>query len=100
MNACVALTVFAVMFGIGLGVAPREFREAWRRPGPMLRALCAGKTGVLVRPDPGAAEIVAAVLELTEERARAMRFECEAQARNFSRSRFTAELDKIVRAES
>jgi len=41
MNACVALTVFAVMFGIGLGVAPREFREAWRRPGPMLRALCA-----------------------------------------------------------
>jgi BASS family bile acid:Na+ symporter len=41
MNACVALTVFAVMFGIGLGVAPREWREAWRRPGPMLRALSA-----------------------------------------------------------
>ena len=41
MNACVALTVFAVMFGIGLGVAPREWREALRRPGPMLRALSA-----------------------------------------------------------
>jgi predicted Na+-dependent transporter len=41
LNACVALTVFAVMFGIGLGVTPREWREAWRTPGPMLRALFA-----------------------------------------------------------
>lgn len=41
MNGSVALTVFAVMLGIGLGVTPREWREAWRRPGPMLRALFA-----------------------------------------------------------
>jgi len=67
--------------------------------GGLLETVIDGKTGVLVRPDPGAAEIVAAVLELTEERARAMRPECEAQARNFSRGRFTAELDRIVRAE-
>ena len=36
-----ALTVFAVMFGIGLGVTPREWRDAWRTPRPMLRALFA-----------------------------------------------------------
>lgn len=29
------------MFGIGLGVTPRDWREAWRTPGPMLRALFA-----------------------------------------------------------
>ena len=27
------------MFGIGLGVTPREWREAWRTPAPMMRAL-------------------------------------------------------------
>jgi len=41
LNACVALTVFAVMFGIGLGVTPRDWRDAWRTPAPMLRALFA-----------------------------------------------------------
>jgi len=29
------------MFGIGLGVTPREWRDAWRSPAPMLRALFA-----------------------------------------------------------
>ena len=37
--ACVAATVFCVMLGIGLGVAPGDLRRAWRAPGPLLRGL-------------------------------------------------------------
>jgi bile acid:Na+ symporter, BASS family len=36
---CVASTVFCVMLGIGLGVAPGDLRRAWRAPGPLLRGL-------------------------------------------------------------
>jgi BASS family bile acid:Na+ symporter len=39
LTACIAATVFTVMFGIGLGVAPRELGRLWRSPAPMLRAL-------------------------------------------------------------
>ena len=39
--ASVALTVFCVMFAIGLGVAPGDLRRAWRAPGPLLRGLFA-----------------------------------------------------------
>jgi len=37
--ACVAATVFCVMLGIGLGVAPGDLRRAWRAPGPLLWGL-------------------------------------------------------------
>jgi len=37
--ACVAATVFCVMFAIGLGVAPGDLRRAWNAPGPLLRGL-------------------------------------------------------------
>src|SRR5262249_58356161 len=37
VSTCVALTVFAVMFAIGLSITPGELRQVWRsRPGPML----------------------------------------------------------------
>jgi BASS family bile acid:Na+ symporter len=39
LTACIAVTVFTVMFGIGLGVAPGELRQLWRSPAPMLRGL-------------------------------------------------------------
>jgi bile acid:Na+ symporter, BASS family len=39
LTACIAVTVFTVMFGIGLGVAPRELGRLWRSPAPMLRGL-------------------------------------------------------------
>ena len=37
--ACVAATVFCVMFAIGLGIAPRELRQVWNAPGPLARGL-------------------------------------------------------------
>ena len=37
--ACVAATVFCVMFAIGLGIAPRELRQVWSAPGPLARGL-------------------------------------------------------------
>jgi BASS family bile acid:Na+ symporter len=37
--ACAAATVFCVMLGIGLGVAPGDLRRAWRAPGPLIRGL-------------------------------------------------------------
>jgi BASS family bile acid:Na+ symporter len=37
--ACAAATVFCVMLGIGLGVAPGDLRSAWRAPGPLVRGL-------------------------------------------------------------
>ena len=37
--ACVAATVFCVMFAIGLGIAPRELRRVWNAPGPLARGL-------------------------------------------------------------
>lgn len=39
--AAVALTLFAVMFGLGLGIPLRELRSAWRSPGPIARGLFA-----------------------------------------------------------
>lgn len=39
LSALAAATVGTVMFGIGLGIPPRELAWAWRRPGLMLRAL-------------------------------------------------------------
>lgn len=41
VTACVAFTLFTVMFSVGLGIAPGELRWAWRQPGPMLRGLFA-----------------------------------------------------------
>ena len=32
LTAVIAVTVFTVMFGIGLGVTPGELRSLWRRP--------------------------------------------------------------------
>lgn len=39
LTAVIAVTVFTVMFGIGLSVAPGELRRVWQAPGPMLRGL-------------------------------------------------------------
>ena len=39
LTACIAVTVFTVMFGIGLGVAPGELGRLWRSPAPMVRGL-------------------------------------------------------------
>lgn len=41
LTAFAAVTVFTVMLGIGLGVAPGELRAVWLRRGPMLRGLFA-----------------------------------------------------------
>jgi BASS family bile acid:Na+ symporter len=39
LTAVIAVTVFTVMFGIGLGVAPGELGRLWRQPALMLRGL-------------------------------------------------------------
>ena len=39
LTACIAVTVFTVMFGIGLGVTPGELRKVWQSPAPMLRGV-------------------------------------------------------------
>ncbi|HKC43875.1 MAG TPA: hypothetical protein VKC64_08595 [Burkholderiales bacterium] len=36
-----AITVFTVMFGLGLAISPADLHWIWRRPGPMLRGLVA-----------------------------------------------------------
>lgn len=41
VSATVAVTVFTVMFGVGLGIAPGDLRWIWRRPGPIARGLFA-----------------------------------------------------------
>ncbi|HET9700935.1 MAG TPA: bile acid:sodium symporter [Burkholderiales bacterium] len=41
LSATVAVTLFTVMFGLGLGIAPGELRWIWRSPGPMVRGLFA-----------------------------------------------------------
>lgn len=41
LGASAAATVFCVMLGIGLGLAPGEVRAAWRSPGPVLRGVLA-----------------------------------------------------------
>jgi bile acid:Na+ symporter, BASS family len=41
LTACVAITVFTVMLGVGLGSAPGDLPWIWRRPGPMARGLFA-----------------------------------------------------------
>jgi bile acid:Na+ symporter, BASS family len=39
LTAVIAVTVFTVMFGIGLGVTPAELRRVWQSPSSMLRGL-------------------------------------------------------------
>jgi bile acid:Na+ symporter, BASS family len=39
LTAVIAVTVFTVMFGIGVGVTPAELRRVWRSPGPLIRGL-------------------------------------------------------------
>jgi bile acid:Na+ symporter, BASS family len=39
LTAVIAVTVFTVMLGIGLGIAPGELRRVWLPPGPMLRGV-------------------------------------------------------------
>jgi BASS family bile acid:Na+ symporter len=39
LTAVIAVTVFTVMFGIGVGVTTAELRRVWQSPGPMLRGL-------------------------------------------------------------
>lgn len=41
LAACVAATVFLVMFSLGLAFTVRELREAWRTPGPLARGVFA-----------------------------------------------------------
>jgi BASS family bile acid:Na+ symporter len=39
VTAFAAVTVFTVMFSVGLGVVPGDLRWIWQRPGPMVRGL-------------------------------------------------------------
>ena len=59
LAAIVAITVFCVMFGIGLGLGPGDLRRAWRSPGPVLRGLLAVLVAV-----PVLALIIVRALEL------------------------------------
>ena len=33
LTACVVVTVFTVMFSLGLGIVPGQIRWAWQKPG-------------------------------------------------------------------
>ncbi len=46
VSATVAVTVFAAMLGVGLGIAPGDLRWMWRRPGPMARGIFAALVAV------------------------------------------------------
>ena len=59
ISAFAVATVFVVMFHLGLGLLPREFLWAWRRPGLMLKALFAVLVAV-----PAIALVVARSLDL------------------------------------
>jgi BASS family bile acid:Na+ symporter len=60
LNGCVAVTLFVVMFSVGLGIAPGDLRWIWRRPGPMLRGLFSVLVAV-----PAVALAITRVLELS-----------------------------------
>jgi BASS family bile acid:Na+ symporter len=46
LTAGVAVTVFAVMLRLGLGISLAELRQTWRPPGPLLRGLAVVLVGV------------------------------------------------------
>jgi predicted Na+-dependent transporter len=59
VTAFAAVTVFTVMFSVGLGIAPGELRWIWQRPGPMARGLFSVLIAV-----PALALVIARALEL------------------------------------
>ena len=56
--------------------------------GGLLETVIDGETGILLRSDPDANDVIEAVQQLTAERALQMRNACESRAALFSRDRF------------
>jgi predicted Na+-dependent transporter len=59
VTAVAAVTVFTVMFGLGLGIVVGELRWIWRQPGPMARGLFSVLVAV-----PAVALVITRALEL------------------------------------
>ena len=64
--------------------------------GGLLETVVPGETGILLRPEPKPKDVVAAVHELTPQRASQMRRECESRSTLFSRERFLEKMRAIL----
>jgi glycosyltransferase involved in cell wall biosynthesis len=83
------------------GISPVESMAAGKpvigvAEGGLLETLIQGETGILLEPEPSAADLVAAVTAMTPGRARALRAACERRAWAFSAERFLERMRALV----
>jgi glycosyltransferase involved in cell wall biosynthesis len=83
------------------GISPVESMAAGKpvlgvAEGGLLESVTDGETGSLLPPAFGTGDLQEAVRQMTRERARSMRADCEARARRFSRRRFAADMKALV----
>ena len=85
------------------GISPVESMAAGKpvigvREGGLLETVIHDETGLLLPPDPEVEHIIAAVQELTAQRAAQMRLLCEARARLFHRDIFMYNMQALINA--
>ena len=110
-TAAVELTEKELVFGIMNTESNVQLRKGWT---PFLEAMAAGKpvigvaegglletliperTGLLLAPEFGVDDIVAAVRRLDPQRARDMRADCEQRAQRFRKAHFFAKMRSLI----
>lgn len=85
------------------GMSPVESMAAGKpvigvAEGGLLETIIAGKTGLLIPKNFMVDDVVAAVREMTPERALAMREACELRAEEFSRDHFISRMKRVIEA--
>ncbi len=83
------------------GMSPVESMAAGKpvigvREGGLLESVISGETGLLVRPEPVAEDIIEAVQQMDAQTALSMRGACEAQARRFDKGVFLEKMKEIL----
>ncbi len=83
------------------GMSPVESMAAGKpvvgvQEGGLKESLLPGETGLLVKPDPGPDDVIAAVAELTPDRAHSMRQACEERSRQFDTRIFLERMREVV----
>ncbi|GAB5506235.1 MAG: hypothetical protein Rhirs2KO_13980 [Rhizobiaceae bacterium] len=85
------------------GMSPVESMAAGKpvigvAEGGLLETVVHNQTGILLRSNPSAHDIIKAVQSMTKERAYSMRFACEQRATLFSKQRFIENMNAIIGA--
>jgi len=86
------------------GISPVESMAAGKpvigvAEGGLLETVADGKTGILVRPNPGAADVAGAVAAMTPEKALSMREDCLARAAKFDESVFRDKMRAVIEGQ-